>query len=183
VRASATIVASPRRPDQLLAAHLADLGIGLDTSWYPEVLFEALQAVLQDSQAQYIQTAADEGQRPTKELALLSHHQYVSAYAPTRITLGSTAWVQHHDLQPGPAAIENRPPIGRSEDASWAQLYQAGEPPQCLTLKQSPSANLERTTCARVSPPPSRQSPIGGLWSREGITQMSCHDIPAQIYA
>jgi Calcineurin-like phosphoesterase len=84
--------------------------IGLDTSWYPEVLFEGLRAVLQDPQAQYVQTVADGGRPDSKKLALLSHHQYVSAYSPTDIgpELGSklapvleqdlvTAWWWGHE--------------------------------------------------------------------------------------
>jgi hypothetical protein len=59
--------------------------IGLDTSWYPEVLFEGLQAVLQDPQGQYVRSTADGDQAHPRKLALLSHHQYVSAYSPSDI--------------------------------------------------------------------------------------------------
>ena len=84
--------------------------VGLDTSWYPEVLFEGLQAVLQDPQGQYVQSTTGGDRAHRRKLALLSHHQYVSAYSPSDIgpVLGSklgpvlqqdgvTAWWWGHE--------------------------------------------------------------------------------------
>lgn len=54
--------------------------IGLDTAWDSNVFSKGEIAVLNSPQADFVVSVAAE--RPSKKLALLSHHQYVSTYSP-----------------------------------------------------------------------------------------------------
>ncbi len=56
--------------------------VGLDTAWDKRVLSQGNVAVLADPQAAYVRSVAA---FPGAKIALLSHHQYVSAYEPEDI--------------------------------------------------------------------------------------------------
>jgi hypothetical protein len=56
--------------------------VGLDTAWDEEVLSKGNTAVLADPQAAYLKSVAA---FPRAKIALLSHHQYVTAYEPDDI--------------------------------------------------------------------------------------------------
>jgi hypothetical protein len=81
--------------------------VGLDTSWSSAVLTEGAVAVLEQPQAQFVASVAQESDR---KLVLLSHHQLVSTYDPEDIgpALGAdlapvlgdgrvTAWFWGHE--------------------------------------------------------------------------------------
>jgi hypothetical protein len=146
--------------------------IGLDTSWYPEVLFEGLRAVLQDPQAKYVQTVADAGRRHSKKLALLSHHQYVSAYSPTDIgpELGSklapvleqggvTAWWWGHEHR----CMGFRPQPGVRF-------------PRCIGNGGVPTTPPDQTTPASVEwEERDLVTDAGGTWLRFGFAVLDLH--------
>lgn len=56
--------------------------LGLDTAWDERVLSQGNVGVLEDPQAAYVKSVAD---FPRAKIALLSHHQYVTAYEPSDI--------------------------------------------------------------------------------------------------
>jgi hypothetical protein len=146
--------------------------IGLDTSWSPKVLFEGLQAVLQDPQAQYVQTVAAEGKKQGKKLALLSHHQYVSVYSPTDI---------------GPELGHKLTPVLEHDDVT---AWWWGHEHRCMGFPAQAGVRFLRCMGNGGVPtaPPSQPTPIsidweeretfadaGRTWLRFGFTVLDLH--------
>lgn len=155
--------------------------VGLDTSWDPDPLAPGHAAVLEDPQADFVASVAQDAKRNNRKLMLLSHHQLISVY-------------DQQDL--GPVLGEKLRPV-LDQDIVTAWLW--GHEHRCMTFSTSQGVKFPRCighggipvpmtrTISDPYPPPGTWEERhfyknrGDRWARFGFAVLDFHGAEIRV--